>query len=417
MEYKRLLVIGHNCLSKTGSNGRTLANFLRGWPKEKLAQFYMHPESPDTELCEKFFCLTDMSVLCGILNRKPVQSTKYTETETLTGIKNSKVKKNSVLILVRDIAWKSMFWNRSSLEKWVDDYNPEIILVQAGDAGFLFTFARKISKKYDAPIIVYNTEGYYFKKHSYFLENRLTKLIYPLIHKRFQRDYDRLIKDSKVQIYNCHKLCNDFEAVYGTGSHLIMTASEFTNESVCSEKKRQIVYAGNLTLNRHQCLMEFAKMLGEVAPDLYLDVYGKVPDEVVRRELEECNRIRFHGFISYEELKKILVQSRFLVHVESFEAFYQEDLKYAFSTKIADGLASGACLFVYAPENMAVSCYLKDSDAAVLVNSKDQLAEKLAKYIDDPSASAMVAQAGRKLAEENHNIETNRMAFQKLLLQ
>ena len=59
---KRLLVIGHNCFSRTGSNGRTLANFLKGWPKEKLAQLYIHVEQPDFEICENYFCITDSQV-------------------------------------------------------------------------------------------------------------------------------------------------------------------------------------------------------------------------------------------------------------------------------------------------------------------------------------------------------------------
>ena len=67
MEYKKLLVISHNCFSKTGSNGRTLANYLKGWPKEKIAQIYIHPESPDFDICSQYYCISDKDVLKSIL--------------------------------------------------------------------------------------------------------------------------------------------------------------------------------------------------------------------------------------------------------------------------------------------------------------------------------------------------------------
>ena len=71
------------------------------------------------------------------------------------------------MFLMRELAWKSKLWNYGGLEKWLDDFAPEIILVQAGDAAFLFDLAISVGKKYNAEIAVYNTEGYYFKKISY----------------------------------------------------------------------------------------------------------------------------------------------------------------------------------------------------------------------------------------------------------
>lgn len=420
MNYKKLLVISHNCFSKTGSNGRTLSNYLVGWPKEKIAQMYIHPETPDFDICNQYYCISDAEILKSILRKTNhagfvVKERQAKEKKDTFAGKKINVK-NSITFLMRELAWKSKLWNAKGIENWLDDFIPEIILVQAGDAAFLLDLAISISMRYNAQIVVYNTEGYYFKRASYLQENKISRFFYPILNKNFKNAYNRLIKFSKCQIYNCDLLANDYEKVFHTESQVIMNTSEFTEETVFYPKKEKIIYAGNLGLYRHRSLIEFANALQQVDSNMVIDVYGKTPDENVKAELEACDGIRFHGFISYVELQQKLRESQYLLHVESFDSFYKKDLQYAFSTKIADSLAVGACLFVYAPENMAVSQYLKYKDAAVLITESELLIEEIKRVFNDKKIRQDYSRNGRKLAENNHNIKKNREAFQRALL-
>lgn len=420
-KYKKLLIISHNCLSKTGSNGRTLLNYLSGWPKEKIAQLYLHAEQPDFDACEEYFCITDSSVLKSILKRKPagyiVKDAIIDGTEKQNGTSLKSISKNSFIYLAREFAWRSRFWNRNNLDTWVESVQPEVILVQAGDAGFLFEIALNISQRFLAPIVVYNTEGYYFKKESYLLENKFSQLFFRSLNRVFKKSYEKLVKAAKVQIYNCDLLCNDYEKVFQGKKYVIMNTSEFTQEDISGTKKEQIIYAGNLGLLRHRSLIEFANALQKISPKMFIDVYGKAPDEKVQVEMENCVGIHLHGFIPYEELKKKLRESKYLLHIESFDPFYKEDLKYAFSTKIADSLAAGACLFVYAPDNMAVIQYLKGKEAAVLITDRADLESEISRVFANTEVSKTYAYNGRMLAEKNHNIRINREVFQKVLLE
>jgi hypothetical protein len=100
------------------------------------------------------------------------------------------------------------------------------------------------------------------------------------------------------------------------------------------------------------------------------------------------------------------------LHVENFEPFYCEDLKYAFSTKIADSLATGNCLIVFAPASIAVCKYLKGKDAAVLILGEDELVLKLKEIFDNRIMREKIAEKGRQLALQNHSINQNRANFQ-----
>ena len=421
MHYKRLLVISHNCFSQTGSNGRTLANYLTGWPKESIAQFYIHAEQPDFNICNQYFCMTDSSVLRSIINRKPagyIVDDKDTNINTVKAVGQYKKKiiKNSLFFHFRELIWESCFWNSIGFEQWVENFSPEVILVQAGDAGFLFTIAVSISKKYQAPIVIYNTEGYYFKKVSYLSENMVSRPFYRCLNRKFKKSYDKLVHASKAEVYNCDMLRDNYKNIFHNDSRVIMNTSEFTEEDVTIDKKKQIIYAGNLGVGRHKSLIEFADALQTVAPDMVVDVYGKAPDDTIKAELKSCSGIKLHDFIPYEELKQKLRESRYLLHVESFASFYKEDLKYAFSTKIADSLAVGSCLFVYAPENKAVIRYLEGKEAAVLITDPKKLEEQISRVLNDDTLSQTYAETGRILAMENHNIKKNRAEFQSVLL-
>ena len=48
-----------------------MANYLQGWPKDKIAQFYIHSENPDFDICEQYYCMTDSSIARSILKRTP----------------------------------------------------------------------------------------------------------------------------------------------------------------------------------------------------------------------------------------------------------------------------------------------------------------------------------------------------------
>lgn len=419
MDYKKLLVISHNCFSKTGSNGRTLANYLMGWPKEKIAQMYIHLEYPDFDICDRYYCISDGAILKSILRRSSagfvVQDEPIKKSDSVSYGKKKSLK-NSSMFLMRELAWRSKLWNAKGLEAWLNEFSPELILVQAGDAAFLFDLSIAISKKYKAQVVIYNTEGYYFKKVSYLPENKISRCFYPILNHNFKNAYKRLISISKCEIYNCDLLADDYEKVFHSGSQVIMNTSEFTDENVFYPKKEKIIYAGNLGLNRHKSLIEFANALKKVDSNMVIDVYGKTSNKNIEAELDACAGIRFHGFISYEELKQKIRESKYLLHVESFDSFYKEDLKYAFSTKIADSLAVGACLFIYAPQNMAVSQYFKHKNAAVLITEPEMLVDEIKRVLNDEQVVQNYSKNGRELAESNHNIKKNREAFLAALL-
>ena len=101
----------------------------------------------------------------------------------------------------------------------------------------------------------------------------------------------------------------------------------------------------------------------------------------------------------YEEMKKASV----LLHVESFEEDNRERVKYSVSTKIADLLASGICLFAYGPEEISSIEYLRRNECALVAVNREELTYKLSECLEKPEVRAENASKALEIAARNHD--------------
>lgn len=420
MEYPRVLIVSNECLSKSSSNGRTLRNFLVGWPGEKLAQFYIQPGRPDFEVCANYFRVTDGQALRAFLGKGCSGGVVTEELEEGKAAPSGGggVERNAATMLARELVWNSGRWKQAAFRQWAAEFAPELILLQAGDCGFMLKLARELAERFGIPLVVYNSEGYYFKDFDYFRGKGLAHWCYPLFRRYLQTQMRKTLNRTAKSIYICEPLQREYDREFGLPSETVYTATDMTRRE--AEPRNDVFrasYLGNLSVGRHEGLVEIANALHEISEELYLDVYGGIPDETVRRALEDCHGIRYRGFVSYDEVQRVMKESDLLVHCESFEPFYREDLKFAFSTKLADSLASGTCFLLYAAEEVACVDYLREHEAAWVVSDPAALKTTLRTLAERPEERNRYLAQAAALAERNHSAEKNAARFQEILLQ
>jgi len=422
IEYPRVLVFSNNCFSKTDSNGRTLGNFFIGWPKDKLAQFYIQSAEPDFDYCSNYYRVTDSQALRSVYSNsrggviKPKNEVDvFPKNNSTDSIKHQK--RNAMTMLVRDVVWSLRRWMNQEYRIWVNAFQPDIVLLQAGDCPFMFDIAVQTAKEYRAKLVIFNTEGYYFKDFDYFKSYGIPHTLYPVFRARLISAMNKAYKLADYAIFNCDSLNEDFSKEFSVKSEVIYTTSKSTKKNNEKESTSEFVvsYAGNLGVGRPQSLIEIANTLHDINQDYYLDIYGTIPNESVHRAFSKCEGIRFHGRISYEEVQNIMQDSDLLIHVESFDPYYKKDLKYAFSTKIADCLASNRCFMMYAPTDFEETRYLLQNNAAFVVPSSDKLVETLQLLIKCPDVRSKYIKNALKLYRQNHNQDVAMKKFQKIL--
>ena len=159
---KKILIISNQALSEASSNGRTLRNFLLNIPRGNLAQFYVHG-TPDRAVCSNCFCVSDRMALSAFLCKKADKPNDY-GVMTIQKHTAVKPKRNYRNLVLRNLVWQSMRWWKKDFTAFLDDFAPDIVLLQAGDAPFMYKIARRIARKYKAKLVMYNSEFYVLKK-------------------------------------------------------------------------------------------------------------------------------------------------------------------------------------------------------------------------------------------------------------
>ena len=413
---QRILVISNDCFSESSSNGRTLGNLLIGWPKDKLAQFYLNTNTPSLKYCNNYYQVSDTDAIKYTLHCK-----KHNDSSTIKqdneGSSSSSIKRNALTMLIRHAVWSLGAWKKAGFYQWVDDFHPQIVLLQAGDCPFMYDLAVSVSKRFDAKLVIYNSEGYYFKNYDYFRSKGIAHLLYPVFSKILKGSLEKAYHLSKTIVYSCEDLKEEYSKVFSNQGEVIYISSSMECLPTAMDHEQCIVsYCGNLGINRHKSLIELANVLHSINETLQLDVYGIIPNDQVKEELLACPSICYKGFVSYEEVKKVMKQSDIIVHAESFDDFYVKDIRFGFSTKIADCLATGKCFLVYAPKSLACSKYLKKYEAAYVASNLKELTNILHMLVNKKSERLSYAEHALKLADKNHSFEKNAEKFQTILL-
>lgn len=418
--FPKVLVISNNGFSKTDSNGRTLGNFFAGWPKDRLAQFYIQNASPDFEVCENYFRVTDVQAVKALLGKRlggVVDAAESGEAfhPPVGGVAGGQ-KRNALTMLARNAVWNLGAWKRSGFYAWADEFAPEAVLLQAGDSSFMFALARKTAARYGVPLLIYNSEDYYFRDYDYFCAKGSAHWCYGLFRLGFCREFRRTQRHTAHNVYICDSLKAAYDAEFDTPSTALYTATELKPFAPkVGGDGFTASYLGNFGFHRYEALVEVAEILQSLSPDYYLDVYGIIPNDTVRTAFEGCKGIRYNGFLDYEGVTRVMQGSDLLIHVEKDTPFNRETLRFGFSTKIADSLACGRCFLLYAPETVECYRYTEQNELAYTANSREKLADILRLLTQDVSARERYIANAQSAVAQRHSLKKNRQIFADII--
>ena len=418
MEYPKVLVISNNSFSLSNSNGRTLGLLFNGWPKDKLAQFCITTDGPDWDICDNYFCASDKRVFKSFLTLQPLKREDLTSYGLAGKSNGRRYKRTAIKSFIRHIVWSCGIWRKGDFNSWVKSFAPDFVLLQCGDTAFTHDLARTLANSCRAKLVFFNTEGVYFLKKNYLYKGFGDIIFFPLYKHIFKKSYQKAMNKASFAFYLNEMIRRDNDAVFNVPSSVIYNTSSIAiTESpfVINSEAPVVSYFGNMGGGRSSVLVEVAKIIKEINDKAIVEVYGKgYPDAI--HKLEECPEINYHGFIPYEQIIDVIGKSDILLHVESQEKDMVENLKYGFSTKIADCLTSGRPFLLYASRNIACADYLIANDCAWFADTPDSLKESILSILNDPETRKRKLTKAKEVAAKNHSIKANCEKFQKQLI-
>lgn len=413
MNYPKVLLLANNALSLSNSNGRTLGNLFLNWPKNKLAQFCLMPSDPNWDLCDNYYCVSDKSALSSVLGIKnAIGRLVNSATSVSQTCIRSRIAKTPLSMLLRNFVWKIGRWKQQGFYKWADKFAPDIICLAVGDSTFMLDLAVDLSKRYNAQLVLYNSESYYLKDVNFMRRGVISDIVYKWYLSGYRKSFVKLINSSSLTVYGNTTLQKDYLSVFKHRSIVLYNSTNVTyTEHVYNSTNPRFSYLGNLGLDRHKELIKISKVLNGIDSRFVLDIYGPVPNSVVEHELNQSESISYKGIVSYDQVIEIMHASDVLFHVESFDTDIVADLKYAFSTKIPDSLASGTPFVLYSHPSLTCSQYIKEHNCAWYIGQEEELEQSLKILLSSHFEDEKIRANAKRVVEENHNADVNAEQF------
>lgn len=418
---KRVLVISNNCFSQSNSNGRTLGNLFYGWEKENLAQFCVISNDPNWDLCDNYYCLEDKTVLKAFLHCKKAEGrllkSKQNKDNKVINTNRTKIGlKTLPKVMLRELVWGNKRWNSKSFQKWINNFNPDIVVLQVGDTCFMIELALYVAKTWQIPLLVYNTEGYYFFPRNWHSKSILDPILFPVYKHIYSKKFRTLISTACHSVYLNGKLKEDYDKEFNKPSTVIYNSSDIqtSNDSSCFNQIPSFCYLGNLGLDRDSALIEIGSILYKINPKYHINIYGAANEKTIEK-FNKAVGVQYHGLVSYSAVRDIIKNSDILFHVETEKGYKERQLQYAFSGKIADSIASGKCFVLYAPKELACSKYIIETGAGWYAESKFELQNILEEIINNPDCRKSVLEKAKNISFVNHSFESNANKFQDII--
>lgn len=410
----RILIISRNAWNN--SSGDTLTNFFQDSNENELAQIYCRDELPNNNLCLKYYKISESLLLKSILKRKciagesvNVQNIYENKRALLLAKKEKKLydrlrnKRFILLLWLRELLWIVGRWKSVQLEKFISEFNPDIIYTDAYDTFYtyrLLHYAQSVAK---VPYVIFHSDDHVtfrqFSLNPFFWINRgllrfeiqkavrLAALNYCITDEQ-KRLYGRIFN----QEFKILTKCADFGPQYNSykpGTPVKMT------------------FAGNIYYDRWKTLEKLSQAIESANRDgkkVELSIYtGNPVSKRIYRKLYRKDSVLLKGHLPYAKISEIQQGTDILVHVESFNLKQKLLTSLSFSTKLVDYFESGRCILAIGWEKAASIKYLKDNDAALIVTDLNQIQNTLKLIIQEP---LLINEYGRKAfdcGKRNHD--------------
>ena len=188
----------------------------------------------------------------------------------------------------------------------------------------------------------------------------------------------------------------------------VLSSGEYIERDVNSPIR--IIYAGKLYMNRWKALADIVEVLKEINKNevkMILEIYTR--DQLTQKQdrlLNDNVNSYVRGAVSQEELAEKYKEADIALHVESKQLSQRLMTRLSFSTKIIDCLFSGCAVLAYCWSEQSGWRYLKREDAAICVESKEELRHNLKKICENPQIVQMYAKKAYECCKRNHQKET-----------
>lgn len=422
-EKPKVMVVSHNVFGLDGSMGKTLHDYFKGWPQDRLCQLYFHSEIPTSDVCVQYYRVTDWDLLCALLKfKKPgkvltkqdiqaARVTTRTDKGTTAKIYQKGRTRKPWMYLARNTLWKFGFWRTKELDRWMRECRPDVIFFASGDYTFSFDIAMYLSKKYDIPMVVSIMDDYYFHRKN----NRGWLAKWNTY--RFRKTMEKVMEKASGAFYIHPAMMTKYQEKFLLPASVLYKGAQPNESQESDNGNLRISYFGSLGYRRHKALVEIGRTIRELIPDgsVLLDIYSAESRPEILVELTRENGVAFQGVCDAQTVARLQSESNILVLAESDEAEIVEQIRFSLSTKVPEYLASGRCVLAYGGAQTGTISYLLQNQVSCVATNKEELKMKLKEILFSKEERRRYVRTQMDLLRKNHSDARNEQALYQML--
>lgn len=391
--------------------GNSYSNIFNGLEDRiEFAHIYCRVGMPQNSLCHKYFQINEGDLVENILKKKPLgtafelDDALNTPMEKFSNAYNKmRVMRWEAFFLARNILWDLADWKTERLDKFVEEFKPDIIFGTLTYMPNINKMMVYLNEKYNIPLFIYAWDDVYsLKQYSWSL--------FYWIRRIAQRKWIKKTVNHSLKMYVIDEMMRkEYNQYFHKDCDILYKGYNY-DEGFQGKKVDEVVrfiFMGNLGARRWVALAKLADILksyNEEKENVSLDIYSLSPiSEEMRKKLEIKGTSRIRDVVPNERVMDTMRSADVLIHVEPLTKKDMLFYRLSFSTKLVDYFKAGRCILGFGGKTASLE-YLEKTEAGVVVYDMKKLPAIVEKLIINPDLIEAYGKKAWECGVKNHQI-------------
>jgi glycosyltransferase involved in cell wall biosynthesis len=429
----RTLIVGAH-LSENSGSGIYLGRLFSLWTAERLACVSSGSAVPDWRRCERFYqlggqeyrLLTPLSRIVPAVSSGPRRASPDSASRLDSPISSSR---ESLGRCVARYSWRTLLWllgggeflydvgpSRALLD-WLKPFRPEVLYGQCSHLNSI-RFLCALRQSLRIPLVLHCMDDWPESLYRCNLPARLAGT-------RYRREFAALTRSADVTLAICKEMAEEYQRRYGIPvSWLFMPAdldpyrvTRRTQWAGC--RPFRLRYGGRVGWAIRESLADLARAvhsLRQEGVDITFDIVKTNPGEV-----PAACRTSSGVFVKppgpYSDVPREQAAADVLIVCYDFDDESVQSARYSMPSKLAECMAVGTPILVYAPAGLPVVEYARREGWGKIVDHRDpaSLRTALIELMSSEEQREQFGRAAMRLAAQRHNARVVSESLRSLL--
>jgi glycosyltransferase involved in cell wall biosynthesis len=421
----RVLFLTSSAFNRVTGGGITFSNLFAGWPRDAIATAHNDPVPVSTDVCEKYFRLTEREIhRWGWLRHVPLGKPPASIS---AGAPSRQRPSLSISLLKQVKTWvfgdaiPEVAHLTPELEEWIEAFRPEVMYTILG-SNAMMELADLVRSRFRLPLVIHIMDDWVSVLYK-------GGLLSPFQRRKKERLMQHLVDVSAARLAICDDMAEAYRHRYGQPFLSFQNAIDvgfwgrYAKTDLAASGPVRVAYIGSVfPFAQLESLVDCCRAVQALDNEgfpIRLDIHSPAHlAEQFRQRLVVGPAITLHDTITDDDVFfGTLQQADILLLPVNFDAYTVDYIRYSMPTKVPAYLTVGTPILAYGPAEVAQVAYARREGWGLTLTERgtEGVKRALRRLAEDIPLRCALSERARALAASKHDAATVRSAFQSTL--